>query len=204
MSENPQVVEDVTPVEIDPERLERLRSLLLTKEQFMWEIGDLILEIAGPAGSKNSKLRQLAAQLKMTERQAASWRAVAERFPTDNRAYEAVPWAAYNRVKKQGELAEVILERYAQRLDREAVVGRPASDSLLRDIIEEVRAEHNIPPRTARKTQTDLCLRHLRKWEAWWLKGDQSQKISVAEAELLHQETSEVAARLHEFLRNSR
>ncbi len=96
----------------DQARIAEIRELLERKEQVQWQIGDLVLAVAGPAGTAEGmgRLRALAAELNVSEQKLSRYRITSQVFPPEKRVYD-LPHSAYQFTQAYASVADEILSR---------------------------------------------------------------------------------------------
>jgi hypothetical protein len=126
-----------------PERqkIERLRELFKVADKTKWEIGDLVLEVAGPSGVKESygRLAALSRELDKHPTELATYRITSEVFPPDHRKWD-VPHYAYVQTQAYPAAAPTILSRVSEN-------PRAYSDTALKETKAAVLKEMNILPK---------------------------------------------------------
>lgn len=142
-----------------------IKNLNANRTKMRWEIGDIVLRVAGLPGSNEIGLRKLATDIGQSERYCNDARKVSHAFPDEHLRDYQIPWLVYLAASTQGELKAKIVTRYRERRQSEGGgPGRVNSGLLINQVIDEVRRTSGTPPTSARRTETATLTAQIDKW----------------------------------------
>lgn len=184
----------------DLAKVERVRELIRLGNKTTWDIGDLILEIAGPAGTSESdgRLRAAAAAIGQSESWAARMRGNSEAFPPNERSYD-LPWRAYElsrgAANRHRDLADTILQGVVVNTTNNA---KAYSEKFVGEVRDEVLKHNGREQRLGpRLSHAELFARAIKRFRPY-----AKNSMSVSEARAILDEWREIEPTLKMIARS--